>query len=87
MSKSPKDPRPFKRAILKLSGEALRGPGSHDNISPEIVNRIAKEIREAVDTGMELGIVVGGGNFWRGASASAAAWTGPPPTTWACSPP
>ncbi len=66
-----KDPRPFKRAILKLSGEALREPGSTDNISPEIVSRIAVEIREAVDTGLELGIVVGGGNFWRGASASA----------------
>ncbi|MGD7651917.1 MAG: UMP kinase [Verrucomicrobiales bacterium] len=66
-----KDPRPFKRAILKLSGEALRGKDSKDNISPEIVDRIAREIREAVDTGLELGIVVGGGNFWRGASASA----------------
>ena len=71
MSSSSKDPRPFKRAILKLSGEALREPGSTDNISPEIVNRIALEIKEAVETGLELGIVVGGGNFWRGASASA----------------
>jgi len=71
MTPRPKDPRPFKRAILKLSGEALREPGSSDNISPEIVNRIALEIREAVDSGLQLGIVVGGGNFWRGASASA----------------
>lgn len=71
MSKPPKDPRPFKRAILKLSGEALRGNGSKDNISPEIVDRIAVEIREAVQGGLQLGIVVGGGNFWRGASASA----------------
>jgi len=69
-NKSP-DPRPFKRAILKLSGEALREPGSTDNISPEIVDRIACEIREAVHGGLQLGIVVGGGNFWRGASASA----------------
>lgn len=71
MPENNKDPRPFKRAILKLSGEALRGPGSKDNISPEIVSRIAKEIKEAVDNGLQLGIVVGGGNFWRGASASA----------------
>lgn len=71
MPQRPRDPRPFKRAILKLSGEALRGPSSRDNISPEIVDRIAVEIREAVDAGLELGIVVGGGNFWRGASASA----------------
>ncbi|MGE9267109.1 MAG: UMP kinase [Verrucomicrobiales bacterium] len=64
--------RVFKRAILKLSGEALRAKGSHDNISPEIVGRIAREISEArKKTGVEIGIVVGGGNFWRGASASA----------------
>ena len=71
MNSRPKDPRPFKRAILKLSGEALRDPILRDNISPEIVDRIALEIREAVNTGLQLGIVVGGGNFWRGASASA----------------
>ena len=63
--------RSFKRAILKLSGEALREPGSKDNISPEIVGRIASEISTALESGVELGIVVGGGNFWRGASASA----------------
>lgn len=56
---------------MKLSGEALREPGSTDNISPEIVGRIAGEIASALKTGVELGIVVGGGNFWRGASASA----------------
>lgn len=71
MPQRPKDPRPFKRAILKLSGEALRGAHSRDNISPEIVDRIALEIRESVQTGLQLGVVVGGGNFWRGASASA----------------
>ncbi|MBB08026.1 MAG: UMP kinase [Roseibacillus sp.] len=63
--------RSFKRAILKLSGEALREPGSTDNISPEIVGRIASEISAALESGVELGIVVGGGNFWRGAAASA----------------
>jgi uridylate kinase len=63
--------RSFKRAILKLSGEALREPGSTDNISPEIVGRIAGEIAIASREGVELGIVVGGGNFWRGAAASA----------------
>ncbi|MBT8037199.1 MAG: UMP kinase [Verrucomicrobiae bacterium] len=65
------DSRSFKRVILKLSGEALREPGSHDNISPEIVERVAKEIKLAADTGVEIGVVCGGGNFWRGASASA----------------
>ena len=62
--------RDFKRVILKLSGEALRETGSQDNISPEIVERIASEVKRAHQTGVEIGIVVGGGNFWRGASAS-----------------
>lgn len=60
----------YKRVIIKLSGEALREVGSKDNISPEIVDRIAREIKKVVDQGIQVGIVVGGGNFWRGASAS-----------------
>jgi uridylate kinase len=71
MTDSTSSPAKFKRAILKLSGEALREPGSTDNISPEIVDRIACEIRDAVKGGLQLGVVVGGGNFWRGAAASA----------------
>lgn len=63
-------PRKFKRIILKLSGEALREPGSHDNISPEIVEGIANQIKSAHDAGVEIAIVVGGGNFWRGAAAA-----------------
>ena len=68
---SPQDARSFKRVILKLSGEALREPGSKDNISPEIVERVAKEIKEALNQDIEVGVVCRGGNFWRGASASA----------------
>ncbi len=69
---SSEEPSTRRRVILKLSGEALRESGSRDNISPEIVDRIANEVKEAMETGqVELGIVVGGGNFWRGASASA----------------
>ncbi|MEG2247837.1 MAG: UMP kinase [Akkermansia sp.] len=56
--------------LLKLSGEALRSPGSMDNISPEIVARIAAEIAEAHKSGVQIALVVGGGNFWRGAKAS-----------------
>lgn len=68
---SSSDPRNFRRAILKLSGEALREVGSRDNISPEIVDRIASEIAASLKNGLQLGVVVGGGNFWRGAAASA----------------
>jgi uridylate kinase len=62
--------RNFKRVILKLSGEALREPGSHDTLSPEIVENMAEQIKAAHQTGIEIGLVVGGGNFWRGISAS-----------------
>lgn len=61
----------YKRILLKLSGEALRAPGSRDNISPEIVARIAREIAEAQQKGdLQIAVVVGGGNIWRGAKAS-----------------
>lgn len=62
--------RKFKRVVLKLSGEALREDGSHDNISPEIVEDIASQIKVAQQCGLEIAVVVGGGNFWRGISAS-----------------
>lgn len=62
--------RKFKRVLLKLSGEALREPGSTDNISPPIVENIASQIKLAHQTGLEIALVVGGGNFWRGISAS-----------------
>lgn len=62
--------RAFKRVVLKLSGEALRADNSHDNISPEIVENMATQIKEAWGEGLQIAIVVGGGNFWRGLSAS-----------------
>ncbi|MEI6321226.1 MAG: UMP kinase [Pseudomonadota bacterium] len=63
-------PRKFRRVLLKLSGEALREPGSHDNISPPIVEDMAAQIKAAHQTGLEIALVVGGGNFWRGVTAS-----------------
>ncbi|QQL45309.1 UMP kinase [Sulfuriroseicoccus oceanibius] len=59
-----------RRVVLKLSGEALREDGSQDNISPEIVGKMASQIVEALKEGVQIAIVVGGGNFWRGISAS-----------------
>jgi len=56
--------------VLKLSGEALREDGSQDNISPPIVERMAEQIKAAHRGGLEIALVVGGGNFWRGVSAS-----------------
>ncbi len=64
-------PRPkYKRIVLKLSGEALREPGSNDNISPHLVHAIAKQIGEIHALGVQVALVVGGGNIWRGQPAS-----------------
>lgn len=57
----------FKRIILKLSGEVLAGKNKH-GIDFERTLEIAKEVKECVELGYEIGIVVGGGNFWRGKS-------------------
>ncbi len=55
----------YKRVILKLSGEALKGDGSY-GIHPITVKKIATEIKELHELGVEVGIVVGAGNLWRG---------------------
>lgn len=56
----------FKRVLLKLSGEALMGDADF-GIHPEVISRFAKEISELSAQGVELGIVIGGGNIFRGA--------------------
>ncbi len=60
----------YRRIVLKVSGEALREPGSKDNISPQIVNGLAAEIKGVLDLGVQIAVVVGGGNIWRGLAAS-----------------
>src|SRR5437016_10287426 len=60
----------YRRIVLKLSGEALREPGSHETISPSIVTDIAKQIQQVSELGVEIAVVIGGGNIWRGLSAS-----------------
>ena len=54
--------------LLKLSGESLKGDREF-GIDPEAVGYMAAEIQSVIEMGVELGIVVGGGNFWRGAEA------------------
>ncbi len=60
----------YKRVLLKLSGEALMGNQGF-GIDPEMINNIAKEIKNVVNLGVELAIVVGGGNIFRGVQNSA----------------
>ena len=56
----------YKRVLLKLSGEALMG-ASDFGIDPDVISRVAKEIAELVEAGIQIGLVVGGGNIFRGA--------------------
>ena len=55
----------YKRVLLKVSGEALAGEQKR-GLNFEILDAVAKGVKECVDLGVEIGIVVGGGNFWRG---------------------
>ena len=55
----------MKRILLKLSGEALAGDKHHGFDEPT-VTVVAKQVKQLVDTGVQVGIVIGGGNFWRG---------------------
>ena len=68
------DPQPsglaFSRVLLKLSGEALQGDGK--SINPDVINRISREVKEVVDRGIQMALVIGGGNIFRGVSAATA---------------
>ena len=60
----------YKRILLKLSGEALMAGKSH-GIDPQRLSEYAEEIHQAVNTGLQIGIVIGGGNIFRGLSGAA----------------
>ena len=59
----------YKRVVLKISGEALAGTKGN-GIDTETVNQISEEVKELHNLGVEVCIVVGGGNFWRGRTAT-----------------
>ena len=56
----------YKRVLLKLSGEALAGENK-TGLSAEVVDKITSQIKEMTELGVQVAVVVGGGNFWRGA--------------------
>ncbi len=59
----------YKRILLKMSGEALMGD-SHFGIAPQVLRRIVVELTELVTAGVQVGLVIGGGNLFRGAALS-----------------
>jgi uridylate kinase len=61
---------PYKRILLKLSGEALMGSQGH-GIDLAVIDKIASEIKEIYEHGLQIAIVIGGGNIFRGLSAAA----------------
>jgi len=61
----------YRRILLKMSGEALQG-SSHSNIDPSVLDRMAKEISQVIGIGVQVGIVIGGGNLFRGATLAKA---------------
>lgn len=58
-----------KRILLKLSGEALMSSSGGGSIDPKIISRLASEIKELCDVGVQVGLVIGGGNIFRGAGS------------------
>lgn len=66
------NPKPaYKRILLKLSGEALQGKEGF-GIDPAVLDRMAQEIKELVELGVQVGLVIGGGNIFRGAGLAEA---------------
>ena len=71
MGADPKPLRPvYRRIVLKLSGEALAGSVGY-GIDPPVLERIGAELRDVVELGVEVAVVIGGGNIFRGIAASA----------------
>ncbi|MBX2867480.1 MAG: UMP kinase [Acidiferrobacterales bacterium] len=66
---SPKEPPAWQRVLLKLSGEALAGDDKF-GIEGDILTHTAQELKNMLEVGVELGVVIGGGNFFRGMSAA-----------------
>ena len=67
----PKQERKYNRILLKLSGEALTGDADF-GIDPKVLDRMAVEVGQLVGLGVQIGMVIGGGNLFRGAALSAA---------------
>lgn len=61
----------YKRVLLKLSGEALMGKSKTTSLDPDVLEQFSKEVKAAKDLGVELAIVIGGGNIFRGGQAEA----------------
>ena len=73
----------YQRILLKLSGEALMGDDAY-GINRATITNIAEQVKEIVDLGVQVGVVIGGGNIFRGVAPAAAGMTEPQQIIWAC---
>lgn len=73
----------FKRVLLKVSGEALMGEGQY-GIDVATVDRIASDVADALALNVEICMVIGGGNIFRGLSGRPTGWIAAAPIIWAC---
>ena len=83
MTDAKREPK-YKRILLKLSGESLMGEDAF-GINRQTLASIVEDIKEVLELGVQVGIVVGGGNIFRGVALGRPAWTAPRATTWGCS--
>ena len=75
----------YKRILLKLSGESLQG-GQKYGLSPETLQSYAEQIKAAAATGVQIGIVIGGGNIFRGLTGAKKGFDRVKGDRWACWP-
>ncbi len=73
----------YKRVLLKLSGEALMGTQNY-GIDPQVLAQYAEDVREAYQQGMEIAIVIGGGNIYRGMNEDQTGIERAQVTIWVC---
>ena len=73
----------YKRVVLKLSGEALAGDQGF-GINPAVIKSVAEQVKELADLGVEVAVVVGGGNIWRGKIGRKWAWIVQLLIIWGC---
>lgn len=75
----------YSRVLLKLGGEMFGG--GQVGLDPDVVAQVARQIAEVVRGGVQVAVVIGGGNFFRAPNFSSAGWSAPARITWACSAP
>ena len=73
----------YRRVLLKVSGEALAGEASR-GLDFDVIGSVCDVIKKCVDLGVQVGVVVGGGNFWRGLKDGGDRMERTRPTIWAC---